>query len=164
MCSFIEQLVSELAGMDVEWDGSTSSIYLWDEKVPDGTYLLDVCPPYQSSWNTYVYYPNQTDSFLMLGKKYSNGLTLHPYDGHYAYFNLDGKYQSMTMTLGLVDGQEYAGGLAFFVDGKLVAKYTVQPGDYTQEITVPLNYGLHLEIRGIEKTSGKLGLGNITVQ
>lgn len=154
---------AELAGMDVEWDGSTSSIYLWDEKLPGEVNLLDVCPPYQTSFNTKVYYPNKTNSFLMLGNKYSNGLTMIQSKDN-AYFNLDGKYKSMTMTLGLVDGQTYEGYVAFLVDGKLVAEYTVKPGSYTQEITIPLNYGLHLEITGNERSIGRIGLGNITVQ
>ena len=41
--------VANLAGMEVTWDGATKSVYLWDEIKADGTYLMEVCPPYKTS-------------------------------------------------------------------------------------------------------------------
>lgn len=153
---------AELAGMTVEWDGATNSIYLWDEQIPDGTYLMDVCPPYQWDKDCELYYPNSSKYFQMLGRQCSNGLVMDSFNG-YADFNLDGKYKTMTLTLGLVDGKTSDGGVAFVVDGEVVAEYYVEPGDRTQEVTIPLNYGLQMRIRAIGGKYGMIGMSNITV-
>ena len=159
---------AELAGMTVEWDGATNSIYLWDEQIPGGTYLMDVCPPYQwDNGRCKLYYPNSSKYFQMLGKQYSNGLVIESQHGD-ADFNLDGKYKTMTLTLGPIDGQSLDGGVAFVVDGKVIEEYYMEPGDRTQEVTIPLNYGLQMQIRGIDVGNGaykncSIGLANITV-
>lgn len=163
---------ANLAGMSVDWDGATKSVYLWDEIVPDNTYLMEVCPPYQTKdYNTYhrckVFSSSQTNSFSMGGKKYTNGLTLAGcYSSEtYALFNLNGKYKSLEMVIAPVDGNENPSGIAFIVDGKNVAEYVVKEGDYPKTISVPLNYGLQLKIVTIDGEGRyKTGLGNIVVK
>lgn len=163
---------ANLADMQVTWDGANNSVYLWDELVPDGTYLVDVCPPYETqNYNSYhrceVYSSSNAESFSMGGVKYSNGLTLAGCGSSntYALFNLNGKYNSITMTIAPVDGNTEPSGIAFIVDGRNVAEYTVETGDYPKEITVPLNYGLQLKIVTISgEGRSATGLGNITVR
>ena len=69
------------------------------------------------------------------------------------------------MTIAPVDGNTEPSGIAFIVDGRNVAEYTVETGDYPKEITVPLNYGLQLKIVTISgEGRSATGLGNITVR
>lgn len=46
---------AKLADMDVTWDGASKSVYLWDEMVPNGTYLMEVCPPYEKTVMMNIY-------------------------------------------------------------------------------------------------------------
>ncbi|HIV86216.1 MAG TPA: copper amine oxidase N-terminal domain-containing protein, partial [Candidatus Monoglobus merdigallinarum] len=82
---------ANLADMQVTWDGNTKSVYLWDELVPDGTYLMEVCPPYETSSNYEAYLQSEGKSFTMSGTKYSNGFKLCDCED-YALFNLNSRY------------------------------------------------------------------------
>ncbi len=154
---------ANLAGMEVTWDGNSKSVYLWDELVPEGTYFVDACAPY-SLRQCNAYTATETQSFSMAGIKYNSGLVL-TYDTGYALFNLDGKYQAIEMVLAPVDSSRHPADVAFFVDGKKVAEYAVEEGDYPKTISVPLNHGLQLKIATVDGGGyQKTGLGNITVK
>ena len=162
--------VGEAFGKTVSYDGNTKSVYVGINP-NEVQYLLDVCPPYATkdyNWAhpCVVYTSDNTESFYMAGVKYSNGLTMagsHS-DETYALFNLDGKYESLELMIGPVDGNEDPSGIAFIVDGKIVAEYTVEEGDYPEKIKVPLNYGLQLKIVTTSEGRYSTGLGNIVVK
>lgn len=158
----------QLAGMDVEWDGKTSSVYLWDEIISNGTYFVDICAPYKVSGSyVKVYQSSDTGYFSMCGEQYGNGLTLM-YPGTSACFNLDAKYSEISMDMCFVDESNSNPMIvSFFVDGEIVAQYEVKSDDYVKSITVPLNYGLQLRIETSYEqqwTDAKIGLGNIVVK
>jgi len=144
----------------------------YEKAVPDSNYLMELCPPYQTKdYNSYhrctVFSSSQTNSFLMGGKKYTNGLTLAGcYSNEtYALFNLEGQYQSIEMVIAPVDGNEDPSGIAFIVDGKTMAEYIIKEGDYPKTISVPLNYGLQLKIVTMaDEGEDETGLGNIIVK
>ena len=160
---------ANLAGMDVEWDGNTNSIYLWDEIVAPGTYLLDVCPPYETDGYS-EYLPQSGKSFQMAGTKYSNGFTLRHQDG-YALFNLNSKYSTIEFTIGHVDDTDMSEQeICFYVDGKLVKEISVDAEALPKRISIPVNYGLQLKILESVGTGryswngAAVGFGNITVK
>ncbi len=134
---------ANLAGMDVTWDGATKSVYLWDELTADDTYLVEVCPPYDTSYcGTYL--SSKGSSFEMAGKKYSNGLATS-YAGH-ALFNLDSKYNTLNCVVGHTNYNGYNKTVTFVVDGKTVKTVELEAECMPKEISVPLNYGLQLKI------------------
>lgn len=163
--------VGEAIGKQVTWDGATQTAYI-GEAPGQTSYLLEVCPPYQThDYNIYyrciTYLASETKSFSMAGQAYTNGLTMAGCNSSntYALFNLNGNYKQLTMTLAPADGSTGRVGVAFIVDGKQVAAYTVEKGDYPKEITVPLNYGLQLKIVTIDNSGwGTIGLGNIIIE
>ena len=63
----------EALGEDVYWDGSTRSIYI-GERPGAVDYLMEVCPPYRVENRTHCYYPNNGDTFVMAGAKFTNGV------------------------------------------------------------------------------------------
>ena len=169
---------ANLAGMDVTWDGTTKSVYLWSElSSPNDTYLMDVCPPYEVSsgmsyqgWGTYRHYTEyllkDAKYFEMAGTKYTNGFALHD-GGKYALFALNGKYKEITFTLGHVDNTGMtAFSVQFYVDNVLVKEFTIQPEAMPQKVTVPLNNGLQLKVFTPDSVDGHpyVGLGNITIK
>lgn len=157
---------ANLADMEVTWDGNTKSVYLWDNMVPEGTYLMEVCPPYET--HEYDEYLQQNGkSFSMSGTKYSNGFVLN-YRGGYAMFNLNSKYSNIEFTVGHVDGsgmEEDDQVLYFYVDGKLVKEVSVGSEDMPKTVSIPVNYGLQLKVlKGEEAYWADAGFGNITVR
>ncbi len=162
--------VSQSLGYNVNWDGANQRAYI-GEMPGEKQYLMEVCPPHTlhhyNSWHRCgTYFAENTEYFLMGGKKYTNGLTMAGcYSADtYALFNLNGKYSSLRLTIGPVDGADDPSDIVFIVDGKIVAEYEVDTGDYPQEITVPLNGGLQLQIVTSENGGRyRTGLGNIEI-
>lgn len=159
---------ANLADMQVTWDGAAKSVYLWDEVPLEGTYLLEICPPYETS-GYYECLQKDGKSFQMSGTKYSNGFTLG--NEGYAYFNLNGKYSNIEFDIGHVDGTEMDDcTVSFFLDGKLIKESTANAEDLPKTILLPVNYALQLKVLFSETSSGRIfpqgrvGLGNITVK
>lgn len=157
---------AKLADMEVTWDGASKSVYLWDEMVPEGTYLMEVCPPYEKSSYYEEYLQQDGKSFQMSGTKYSNGFSLWDY-GRYAMFNLNSKYSTIEFTVGHIDGSgDGITPVSFFVDGKIVKEIEVKPDDLPKTVSIPVNYGLQLKVLTgfTEDGSANIGFGNITVR
>lgn len=155
---------ANLAGMEVTWEGASKSVYLWDTMVPEGTYLMEVSPPYETrSYDEFL--QQKGKSFKMSGISYSNGFTLYDNNG-YAMFNLNSKYSNVEITVGHVDGSDMKDTpVSFFVDGKLVKEITVGAEDMPKTISIPVSYGLQMKIvTGDAEWSPRVGFGNITVR
>ncbi|MDD6762585.1 MAG: copper amine oxidase N-terminal domain-containing protein [Clostridiales bacterium] len=155
--------VGEALGEPVSWDGNTKSVYIGKH---GGTNLMYVCPPYSSS-NLKAYPTSSGEYFTMSGSKYSNGFVFTHTMGSYALCNLNGKYQSMTLTLGMISedylyDEDFV--VSFIVDNNVVATYTMNRNVMAQQITVPLNYGLQLKICTSENMDMKTGFANIVLQ
>ncbi|MCD8180582.1 MAG: hypothetical protein LUF26_03775 [Firmicutes bacterium] len=154
---------ANLADMEVTWDGAEKTVYLWDELVPEGTYLLDVCPPYET--DAYSEYTG-TDSFTMGGTKYTKGFTLG-YSGGlgipgWALFNLNSKYSTVEFTIGHVDGNTMDDcSVYFYLDGKLVKTIEVDAEALPQTVSLPVSYALQLKIE--TDTAVEIGFGNVTI-
>ena len=154
---------ANLADMQVTWDGTNKSVYLWDEMVPEGTYFLEVCPPYDKSSYVTTYLASKGQSFSMAGEKYSNGMTLYVRSG-YALFNLNSKYETIECTIGHTDSQDNEKTVSFIVDGKVVQEVTLEPECLPKKVSIPVQYGLQLKIVGNNRNYGNVGIGNMTVR
>ena len=157
---------ANLAGMDVEWDGNTKSVYLWDELPMDKTYLMECCPPYEYDHTYEEFLAQNGSSFSMGGRKYSNGFHVYGGEGN-ILFNLNSKYSQITFMVGHIDGSPMTGQTAsFFVDGKLIKEVHVDADDLPIEVSIPVNFGLQLKIVTAcdEPSISRIGFGNITVQ
>ena len=160
---------ANLAGMQVTWEGETQSVRLWDTVSPDGnTYLMDVCPPYQTP--TYGHYSEYSaknyNSFSMGGEKYTNGFTYECYNTQQVLFNLNGKYQNVEMTVGFVGNDTGEYNLKVFVDDVLIKEMTVSSDNLPVRLLIPVTYGLQLKTvtkRSSNINPPTIGFGNITV-
>ena len=166
--------VGEAFGKTVTWDGATQSVYI-GEKPGDKQYLMEVCPPYDHKGPTTLYTTSNGKSFLMGGKKYTNGFSLdnNNWNRGEIYFNLDGKYRNVMLSMGPVDGTNLGitndrGSkgdtvVGFYVDSKLIKEYTIKNGELPQNITIPVNYGMQLKVTH-DVRDGSIGFGNIIVE
>ena len=136
--------VGEAIGKQVTWDGNTQTVYI-GEAPGQATYLIDVCPAYESSSYNEIH-SSEGEQFRMSGTSYSNGFTLAG-DNGYALFNLNGLYDSLKFTIGHIDGTYMEDRIiTFVVDGKTVDTIHVGAENLPEEYTVPLDYGLQLKI------------------
>lgn len=133
--------VSQYLGKSVDWDGANRRVYI-GEAPGQKQYLLDVCPPYQTS------YYSQPTSFKMAGVTYTNGFRIQ--DGGYALFNLNGRYDTLSFTLGHDDsGNMTDAKFNIFLDGKLVEEIEVSCNELPKSYTIALNGALQLRIEKI---------------
>lgn len=135
--------VAEALGKEVTWDGATSTIYVGD--VPgQGTNWMQKLPPYQVSKNTVVYDGSDPrEYFTVVGNHHTAGVELvsaYGFEDGYALWNTNLQYNSMTFTVGHVDGSsEYNVELSVYLDGNYSTSYDLAFDSGAKTVTVPLN-------------------------
>ena len=148
--------VGTVIGKDVSWDGVEKVVYL-GAKPNDAENWLNVCAPYQYKGGE-EYKLSENKHFVMSGKKYTNGYTLYlwnPYQTAEALYNLDGKYNSVSFTVGHIDNTTRANAkLNIYLDGIIAYEKELKYDDIAQKVTVPLNGALQMKI---ELTSNEPG-------
>ena len=105
-------------------------------------YLHKIVTPYMTPY-WYRYY--DTDSFRMGGKDYRNGFTSMGYgsNGNNTYFNLEGKYVSLSFVSGFVDGSNQRNATVnIYKDGVLYTSYTIEPTQMPKSHTLDVT-GCH---------------------
>lgn len=152
--------VAELAGLEVSWDNSTKSVYLYDNTSAQNQALVAVCKAYES--DNCIFY-DVDEHFTMGDTQYNSGIVSAAYlTSAHAKFNLQKKYKSLDVTVGHKGGYEdTTKTVTFVVDGKNIGTITIAPNSKPQRYTVNLFNGSDLKIsidgRGV-------GLGNIMVK
>lgn len=148
--------VGEAIGKTVTWDGETQSVYL-GPKPGEIQYLMDVCPPYDGNY--------ATNDFKMAGKRCTGFRIVR---GDYALINLNGKYSSLEMTIGPVDGWcdiLDTAEIRIVLDKKVIKTFDVETTDYPIKVSVPLKGALQMkiEVEGDYNTTC-IGFDNIIVK
>lgn len=151
--------IGEALGKEVTWDGSTATVYVGE--VPgQATDWMKKLPPYQVSTNTKIFDGSDPKSYMTIsGNKIAQGVQMsggYKNEG-YAIWNTNLQYDTMTFTIGHVDGsKEYKISLDVYLDGELAETYTIDWSDAPQTITIPLDHAanVRLETLNVEGTSG----------
>lgn len=141
--------VGNAIGKEVSWDGVEKVVYL-GAKPGNIENWLNVCGPYQYGGGE-EYRLEENKYFAMSGKKYTNGFVLkdiiNEADNKWALFNLDGKYNSVSFTVGHVDGTAATNStLNIYLDGIIAYTKQLKYDDVAQKITIPLNGALQMKI------------------
>lgn len=124
-------------------------------------YLMNVCPPYE--WSDY----EKSDQIVMCDVTYSNGFVFKGYfDNPFVLFNLGGKYESMTFTVGHVDGSDRCNGaVSIYLDGQCVESIDLYWDSLPQEHTISLGGANQMKIvETKQEWSSEYGFANIMVQ
>ena len=112
-------------------------------KITDGqvTYLIDVCPPYES--NRY----EAPITMKMMGNTYSNGFQLDAGYGGFALFNLEGKYETLEFDFGHIDGSSMTNvEYNVYIDGKFLKTVDGVSDMRVTHISIPLNRASQMKI------------------
>ncbi len=154
--------VGSAFGKDVAWNGKDKEIYIGVNPYETKSWM-DECAPYQYKNGTeYRYDPSSgsNKSFFLSGKEYFDGFVLKVVGNYYtsqfganALFNLNGKYSSVSFTLGHVDNTySLPVTLNIYLDDKLVQTLDIQPDSLAKTVTVPLDYALHMKLELVNPT------------
>ena len=138
--------VGQAVGKEVSWDGVEKVVYL-GAKPGNVENWLDVCGPYQYDAGKEYRLVNN-EFFTMSGKKYTNGFVLgdHAYKSE-ALFNLNGQYNSVSFTVGHIDGSKNINDkLNIYLDGIIAYDMELKYDDVAKTVTVPLNGALQMKI------------------
>lgn len=142
--------VSQSLGKNVNWDGANQRVYI-GEAPGEKQYLLDVCPPYQTSGDY-----NTPATVSMAGTKYAHGFVLGRPDGvdylssGSALYNLNGKYSTLDFDIGHIDGRSQGPStFNIYLDNQLVFSLDVTAEMLPQHCTVPLYNALQMKIESV---------------
>lgn len=140
--------VGEALGKDVKWEGETKTVYVGE--IPGKiNYLVDVCPPYQTSEyaDCEIYHSTKAEFFKMGGKDYSNGFTMESFFSDcFALVNLNGEYSSLTMDVGHVDGSSMTDKvIGVYLDGEFSQNIEVTGDMIVKNIKIPLHNALQVK-------------------
>lgn len=149
--------VSQVLGCWVRWDGSTKTVSVYMHTCPPDGVSLTENKPYEGGVSTY--YELDGQQLEIDGMNYTNALEFNA--GEYeAYFNLDGKFDTIAMTIGSTYYFEDEKRIEFIVDGKIVDTHIIPANSGAEDISVDLNRGLQLKI--VRSSGSGVGMGNIT--
>ncbi len=141
--------VSQALGCWVRWDGQTQSVKVYKAICPPDGVPLSENKPYDWSLGyadgPKIFYESDGRRMEMDGEYYSNAIKFRD-NGSDALFNLDGKFESLTATVGSYGEFEKEKAITFIVDGKIVDTHTIKANSTVEEISVDLNKGLQLKI------------------
>lgn len=138
--------VGQAVGKEVAWDGVEKVVYL-GAKPGNVENWLDVCGPYQYKAGKEYRLVNN-EYFTMSGKKYTNGFVLgdHAYVAE-ALYNLDGQYNSVSFTVGHIDGTDNKNvKLNVYLDGIIAYDMELKYDDVARKVTIPLNGALQMKL------------------
>lgn len=148
--------VSNLFDEDINWDGSTKSVYIGD--MPGmKTYLgVDIKP-----YDEFCF--NDDPIFTMDGKTYSHGFELGGKNmsgtGAYAIWNLNGQYDSLEFDMGHTDWYlGYTKNVLIYLDGTLSQTIQLNAEEMVRHVKVPLNGAMQLKI--VIDDKGFIGFAN----
>jgi len=143
--------IAEILDVPVEWDGLTRTVYIGT--APHGSPFWETIPPYERSWSMGV------GPVRMLGNPYANAIRLDGGEqqprpsGGWSSHNLNGQYNTITGTLGRIDGARYLGSsllststISFIGDGRELASFLVDVDFVPKEISVDVRGVLVLRI------------------
>ena len=140
--------VGEAFGKEVGWDGSTMTVYIGAKPGEHESWLIQ-CPPYKIHESIGKVLPSDGKYLKMSGKDYNDCLQFNANKGaSFALFNLDGKYESFTFTLGIQDDSAKVtdGVFNIYLDDKLAHTENIEPDALARQITVPTNGALQMKL------------------
>lgn len=154
--------VSQALGCFVRWDGSLQRVSVYDDTLPPDGVTLYENKPYEKDVAMEVYYETEGDTLTIDNIDYTNSIAYNAHwgwgDESYAYFNLNGKYDSINFVAGSTGNFENEKTITFIVDGKIKETIIIAPNSSSEEYSVDLDKGLQLKI--IINGQGT-GMGNI---
>lgn len=134
--------VGEAIGKQVTWDGGSQTVYL-GEAPGSRTWLLDVCPPYETARFT-----TNVSTFEMDGRTYTHGFySIGNINDAYGLFNLNGEYATLSCDIGHIEGRSGIDKqVEIYLDGDLSQVIDIPKETMAKHFDIPLHNAMQLKI------------------
>lgn len=155
--------VGDAIGKNVDWDGGTQTVYL-GEKLNEISYMTEVVEPYKK-WEVDIYRLNDTKNLNMGGLEYKTGynfIKTGSATDPYAYFNLNGKYNTMSGYLG--NDSSYDISVSVYLDEVLYDTIILKESSLPKKIDIPVNGVNQLLIKTTGGSKYTIGFGDIILK
>lgn len=164
------RLVSDALGYEVDWDGDNFTVIIGDTAVatpapaPTNHNLIDILPPYTITGATSVkFFPTTSmESLTMGGAAVKNSMSISAGAApQSAYFNLGGKYKSLTGVIGTLDSANKDAMVKFIADGVLIESVDVINGELPKNFALNTTGVQELKIEHAGNNGGAVGLAKL---
>jgi len=138
--------IAEVFDVPVDWHGPTQTVYIGT--IPHGMPFFQTVPAFQGSGSA-----RGLGTASMLGNSFPNTLRSNtaPQSSNRNFwneYNLNGQFNSLTGTIGRIDGSGVAAStISFIGDGRTLATFTVDENTHPTDISVDVRGVLVLRIQ-----------------
>lgn len=150
------KLFSEYSGLKCDYERESRTIYVGDVPSDEVKYLTDIKPYNVSEFRDAIFYEDYykiDEKMTIGGKEYSRGLQLFVdgYNFKKMYYNLEGKYNTISGLVGMDDSDNsFSFGapvkVRFYIDGELIEELDFKSGDLGKEVNLDVKNGIQLAI------------------
>ena len=152
--------IANAMGLPVEWDGENRIVYLGEIPGQAENWMTKL-PPYQLVKATAYDGSDPKQSFSVGGATQIMGVTFNgfrqTYDTASAIWNTNGKYRSMTLTVGHMGNDEYDAKMEVYLDGVYSTEYELKYDAAPRTITIPLDYAPNVRLQFVKVTNTNYG-------
>jgi hypothetical protein len=152
--------IAELLGTPVDWDGATRTVFVGT--APHGAPFWATVPFFQRSHNDMT-----TRTLTSIGQSYANAISIGGRNRfstttHWSDHALNGQFNTLTGTIGQVDGTHTAAEstISFIGDGRELATFNIGGTDHPRDISVDVRGVLVLRVQ-IQQNHGRGGDQNV---
>ena len=154
--------VGEALGLDVNWDGDTSTVYLGETPKSSAKYLTETLAPYNTS-NISIFKLDNSRKLNVTGVEYRTGYQF----GYKSsmIFNLNGQYSEIKGIIGHSGTSTTKGEkkLDIYFDGTLYDTIVIDLLELGKEITIPVSGVNQLRLES-SPSHDLLGFGDVTIK
>jgi hypothetical protein len=134
--------IAELFDVPVDWDGATMTVFIGT--VPHGVPFWDGVPFFQRSGTAMT-----TRTLSSIGQSYANAISIGNRGSEWSDHALNGQFNTLTGTLGQVDGTNTTAvsTISFIGDGRELATFDIGGSDHPRNISVDVRGVLVLRVQ-----------------
>jgi len=160
--------VGEALGYPVDWDGSTTTVYIG--RLPQGTPFLQAAPWFERSS---IHWTITTATVNMLGQPFANAMIVTNSGGNFtsgtawSHHSLNGQFTTLSGTIGRIDGSGTSPStISFIGDGRELVSFTIDGNTHPTDISVDVTgvLVLRIQISVPDSSSARPAFANAMIQ
>ena len=153
--------VAEALGKEVGWDGDTKTVYIGKVPGAEENWMTKL-PPYQLFQATAYDGTDREKFFEVAGTKQTLGVvfkkTTYDRNRPFAMWNLNGEYETMTVTVGHMGDEVSNARVEVYLDGEYSAEYPVTWDGAPKTFTIPVKFAPNVKLQVVYGETGLDGL------
>lgn len=153
--------VAEALGKEVGWDGDTKTVYIGKVPGAEENWMTKL-PPYQLFQATAYDGTDREKFFEVAGTKQTLGVVFSKSKNNdrkpFAMWNLNGEYETMTVTVGHMGDKTSNARVEVYLDGEYSAEYPVTWDGAPKTFSIPVKFAPNVKLQVVYGETGLDGL------